>query len=352
MNNNKIGICGHFGGDEVFLDGQTVKTKIITNELIEKYGNQKISTVDTYGGIKNLFDHITNFIKLIRKCNNIIILPAQHSLPIFSIILCMLNSKRGNKVHYVVIGGWLPKYLKKRPLLKKMVKKFDYIYVETETMKEKLDLLGLENIVILPNTKQLNIIDNEAIVTEYTEPYNLCTFSRITKQKGIETAIEAVEYINSKYGKEVYTLTNYGQIDPLYKQRFSELMSTVPPYIKYGGMVNYEDTTDTLKNYFALIFPTEFYTEGLPGTVLDAYSAGLPVISSRWESFNDIIDENITGIGYTFNNKKELIKLLDIIYTKPSIIINMKVNCVNKSKEYLPQEALKPLIRRLDDVDL
>ena len=348
MNDFKIGICGHFGGDEVFLDGQTVKTKIITNELIKKYGKHTISTMDTYGGIKKLFNHITNFIKLIQECDNIIILPAHHSLLVFSIILYIFNiKKRRKKVHYIVIGGWLPEYLKKRPLLKKIIKKFDYIYVETENMKEKLDILGLENIVILPNTKNLNIIDNKDIVTEYTEPYNLCTFSRITKQKGIETAIEAVKYINSKYGKEVYTLTNYGQIDPIYKQRFSELMSTVPPYIKYGGMVNYEDTTDTLKNYFALIFPTEFYTEGLPGTILDAYSAGLPVISSRWESFEDIIDENITGIGYTFNNKKELIELLESILKKPNIIISMKVNCVNKSKEYLPRLALKPLFRRL-----
>ena len=29
----KIGICGHYGGGKNCLDGQTIKTKIITKEL-------------------------------------------------------------------------------------------------------------------------------------------------------------------------------------------------------------------------------------------------------------------------------------------------------------------------------
>jgi hypothetical protein len=53
-----------------------------------------------------------------------------------------------------------------------------------------------------------------------------------------------------------------------------------------------------LKDYFALLFPTHFYTEGIPGTVIDAYAAGIPVISAKWESYSDVIDEGVTGIGY------------------------------------------------------
>ena len=39
----KIGVCGHFGGNRNFLDGQTVKTKIITRELQKKYGDAEHS---------------------------------------------------------------------------------------------------------------------------------------------------------------------------------------------------------------------------------------------------------------------------------------------------------------------
>ena len=48
----RIGIIGHFGGRETFLDGQTVKTKILYNELISA-GYQKIVCVDTYYNQRN-----------------------------------------------------------------------------------------------------------------------------------------------------------------------------------------------------------------------------------------------------------------------------------------------------------
>lgn len=48
-----------------------------------------------------------------------------------------------------------------------------------------------------------------------------------------------------------------------------------PPYIKYCGTVSFDKTTEVLKEYFALVFPTRFYTEGIPGTIIDAFASGL-----------------------------------------------------------------------------
>ena len=43
----KIGIIGHFGGTNNFVDGQTVKTKNLQS-LLEDYGKLETYTVDTY----------------------------------------------------------------------------------------------------------------------------------------------------------------------------------------------------------------------------------------------------------------------------------------------------------------
>ena len=45
--NKPIGIIGHFGGTEVFLDGQTVKTKTLYQELIAS-GIEHIVVADTW----------------------------------------------------------------------------------------------------------------------------------------------------------------------------------------------------------------------------------------------------------------------------------------------------------------
>lgn len=347
----KVGVCGHFGNGHDFFDGQTIKTKIITSQLQKKIGIENVLFLDTYGGKKKLFSHSFGMVKMLYKCENIIILPAQNGLLFFAPLLIILNPIFKRKLHYIVIGGWLPSYLKTKKWLIYVLKKFNYIYVETNTMLEALDNIDIKNTVLLPNTKELKIVDLDSINNSYNEPYLLCTFSRITPQKGIEEIINAVIQINKKYNRTVFELHNYGQIDMNYEKRFKQLIDKAPQFIKYKGIVEFDKSSDVLKKYFALVFPTLFYTEGIPGTIIDAYAAGLPVISSKWESFDDIILDGMTGIGYKFGSYVELVSSLDKICNNPELVNNMRLNCILKAKEYLPDNALMPLIRKINDTE-
>ena len=89
-------------------------------------------------------------------------------------------------------------------------------------------------------------------------------------------------------------------------------------------MVPYDKSVDVIKNYYALLFPTKFITEGVPGTIIDAYSAGVPVIASRWHSFTDVIDDGITGIGYEIYNNELLIKMIKEAIQSPEKMMEMK----------------------------
>jgi glycosyltransferase involved in cell wall biosynthesis len=211
-----------------------------------------------------------------------------------------------------VIGGWLPEFLQKRKFLANILKKFDGIYVETNTMRTALEAQGFTNVFVMPNCKNLQILSEDELVYSDGAPLKLCTFSRVVREKGIEDAINAVRAVNETIGKTVYTLDIYGQVDATQTEWFDELQKSFPEYVSYKGCVDANKSVEVLKYYFALLFPTHYYTEGIPGTIIDAYAAGVPVISARWESFADIIDEKLTGIGYDFGNKQDLIhKLLD-----------------------------------------
>lgn len=347
----KVGICGHYGKNKPFFDGQTVKTKIITSQIEKEIGKENVLCVDTYGGKKKLILHLCGIVHILKECNHVIILPAQNGLLIFAPVMAILNLIFKKKLHYVVIGGWLPSYIQKRKWLQRALKRFDYIYVETNTMRELLQRIGMDNIVLLPNSKQLRIVDSESLVNWTKGPYSLCTFSRITQQKGIEDIITAVIKINTKYNRTVFKLDNYGQIDSNYERRFKALIEQSPEYIKYCGVVDFDKSVDVLKRYYALVFPTLFYTEGIPGTIIDAYAAGLPIISSKWESFVDIVDNGKTGIGYTFGNYEDLVFTLEEISNEPEILNSMRLNCVEKAKEYLPEKALVPLLKRITNVE-
>lgn len=330
----RVCVVGHFGHGENLLNGQTIKTKIITKGLTDQLGNEEVETIDTHGGAKALPRCIYQMGKAFKNCKNIIMLPAHNGVKIFTPIMLFLKVIFHRKLHYIVIGGWLPELLKSNIGLANKLKKFDAIYVETSTMKKALEKQGFENIVILPNCKDLKILKEDELVYNTSEPFKLCTFSRVMKEKGIEDAVEAVKAINNEEGRTVFTLDIYGQVDSEQTEWFDNLQKTFPEYVKYGGLVPFDKTVDVLKYYFALLFPTRFYTEGIPGTIIDAYAAGVPVICSRWENFNDVVTDGVDGIGYEFGNENGLKDILRRIEQNTEIINNMKKKCVLKANNY------------------
>ena len=344
----RVSIIGHFGFGFDYLDGQTIKTKIVSDELQRQLGQDQVQRFDTHGGWKTLLKAPFQVFHALNRSSNVLIFPAHNGLRVYAPLLAFLKRFfKNRKIHYVVIGGWLSKMLEKQKGLAKSLKKFDGIYVETNTMKQALVAQGFKNIFVMPNCKELTPISISELAYQNEAPYMLCTFSRVMKEKGIEDAIDAVKSINLEFGKTIYSLDIYGQVDPSQNEWFDNLKTELPDYIKYCGLVPFDKSVEVLKNYFALLFPTRFYTEGIPGTIIDAYAAGIPVISSKWQSFNDIVDDHVTGIGYEFNNIEDLKqKLLDIENCTEGVNA-LKLNCLRKSKQYLPNEAIKIIVKQL-----
>lgn len=48
-NKMKALVVGHFGFGEELLNGQTIKTKVVTKELEKEYGVHEILKIDTHG---------------------------------------------------------------------------------------------------------------------------------------------------------------------------------------------------------------------------------------------------------------------------------------------------------------
>lgn len=259
----RVCIIGHFGFGEELLNGQTIKTKIITNELEKQIGKNNIKKIDTCGGIKILLKAPFQIFYALKNNKNIIILPAHNGLRVYAPILAIGQYFfRNRKIHYVVIGGWLPEFLKNHRITKKSLYSFDGIYVETNTMKKAMQKQGFSNVYVMPNCKELQILKEDELICSFEKPYRLCTFSRVIKEKGIEDIVQVIEEINSKNEKNIYSLDIYGPIDSHYEDQFCKIKKKFPPYIKYCGTVSFDKTTEALKEYFALVFPTRFYTGG------------------------------------------------------------------------------------------
>lgn len=331
----KIAIIGHFGFGENLLNGQTIKTKILTDVLKEKLGEENITSIDTHGGAKALMVIVSKMASVFKNNSDIIMLPAHNGLLIFTPLLSFFNKFFRRNLHYVVIGGWLPEYLDNHKFTATLLRKnFKGIYVETSVMERDLRKRSFDNIYILPNYKNIETVAEEEISVIDGYPVKTCTFSRVTEKKGIADAIRAVIEINKEAGKTIIKLDIYGSIDGDFKAEFELLVANVPDYIMYKGAVDFDKTVQTLKNYDLQLFPTKFRTEGIPGSVVESFFAGVPVVASKWNSFDDVIDDEITGIGFEFGNYddfKEKLQTLAYDYEK---INQMKINCINAAEKY------------------
>lgn len=338
-----IGVCGVYGDGPGFSGGQPVKVKTMIRMLSDYYGADNIKTANTAGWKKHPVKMLMSCIKLARKCDGIIILPAHNGLKVFLPLFLYLRKIYHFKLFYSVIGGWLASKAAENPKLIFQLTQLDGIWVETRKMKSELTALGIENITVIPNIKYLSEVSQNHIKMR-SDTLHCCTFCRVIKDKGIEDAIKAIDNINEQ-GKYRATLDIYGPIFAGYKEEFETLMQTVSGAIRYKGCVEPSESVLTLCQYDVQIFPTHYRTEGVPGSIVDSYAAAVPVVASRWNSYDDIVVEGKTGLGYEMENIPELTARLQELCEDRSKLVQMANNCIKLyAEQYKPESAIKKII--------
>ena len=344
----KASVIGHLGIGHDFFDGQTVKTKNITNELRAQLGEAEVLTSDTHGGIKTLLKSPIVVLRAFCQTRNVIMLPAHNGLRVYGRLLPFYRRFfKNRKIHYVVIGGWLPQFLIKRKAISNALKTFDGIYVETNTMKNALEMQGFDNIFVMPNCKKLTVLSENELVYPSDLPYKLCTFSRVMKEKGIEDAVNAVVKVNELLERQVFSLDIYGQVDGAQTEWFDLLQKNFPSYIRYGGVIPFDESVDVLKGYFALLFPTCYEGEGFAGTLIDAYSAGVPVIASDWKYNSELVNENV-GCIYPTGDQVAFVDALKAVAINPTSLLCKKQFCLKEANKYKTNKVIQVLIEQIE----
>lgn len=341
----KLSVIGHFGFGKNLLNGQTIKTKILTDELARIYGEKQIRRYDTHGGWRYLIKMPFALWHALASSQAVIMMPAYKGIRLITPFLYAYNKLFHRQLIYIVIGGWLPKMLHSSKYLRSMLRHWNHVLVETECMKEELELMGLDNITVMPNCKRLSIIDHPAY---HEKQFRLCTFSRVMKEKGIEDAVNAVCLANKALGHEAFTLDIYGQIDARQQQWFEQICERFPSYIHYKGCIDYNDSVSVLSKHFALLFPTQFPTEGFAGTILDAFASGLPVLATDCRSNQLIISEGHTGFLFPVKSPKAISQLLINIAHDPAIVEKMRNECTAEARKYQPEVVIRTLTLLID----
>ena len=113
--------------------------------------------------------------------------------------------------------------------------------------------------------------------------------------------------------------------------------------------MSFDKSVDAIKDYYALLFPTCWLGEGFAGTIIDAFSAGLPVVASDWNCNKEIVDNRITGILYPNDEQKDLYESVKWIIEHSEQLFEMKKNCIREAKKYLPSQHIEKIISKMEN---
>ena len=113
----KVSVIGLFCTGEKVADGQSIKTRIVTREFEQSFGEENVLKIDTYGWKKKPLRLIRNCIQAMRHSANVVFMTDMGGIKVFPWLLTCMNVFTRRTIHYVVIGGWLVHFVQKRRLL-------------------------------------------------------------------------------------------------------------------------------------------------------------------------------------------------------------------------------------------
>lgn len=348
MSQGDIAVIGRVAEGTQLLDGQTIKTKILYEELRRCFPQRNVVCVDTYGYKKRMIPLLWQTFCAFRDCEHVFVLLSKKGRVFFYPLVTGLARLFHRRLYHDVIGGTLAQEAKETPSILRHLARFQVNWVEFQQMKTDLEALGLENVEVLPNFKRLNVLSPQDLPQGSTAPYTFTMFSRVCKTKGMTEAAEAVAAVNAQYGSPIAQLRIYGPVEEPYREEFSQVLARHEDCVRYMGCIPHDQSVQVLRDSFMLLFPSVYPGEGMPGTIIDAFSAGLPVIATDWNYNAELVKNGVTGYHYDWT-KPELLKE-HILYAiaHPEEVDAMRKHCLEEVEKYAPEAAMEQILRKMD----
>lgn len=335
-----IGVCGGF--DNSIINGQALRTMSITEQIVRIVGNKNVSVVKYANWKKRPVALLLEFLRQIKQSKALVVCPDERAIRFIIPIAVLFARFYKTRVFYVVIGGWLPVFLKKHRFLRERLSKIDGMFVQTNVLKNQLAEFGLSNVSILPNFR--NHGEKKLKKSEQTDAGVVKTFflSRIEDPKGVEEMIDVVKHVNCDRPR--CTLDIFGSVMPEFRTRFDELMAGFPEYIRYCGELKSEDINGVIWKYDLQLFPTKYRTEGFPGSILDAFYAGVPTLSAAWNSGKEVINDGLDGVLFEQFNYSDMENKLIALCDDSAFLNRLKEGARVRGEQYDGEKIVREML--------
>lgn len=341
----RVAVVGHLAAGGSGANGQILRTRLVVDELARRLGTDRVKVVDTGGGRAAALRALPHLLHARLACSDMIVMPGSRGLRRLLPLYARWSRRAGIRVHHLVVGGWLPRYLSERPDDLHALRAFDGLYVQTRRMRDELSAMGLDNVHLLPNFRRFP--HDRPLSGACRDPLRLVFLSRVVPEKGVELAIQAVEKVNEKRGRTVATLDLYGPVATDARAWFDALMERADTAIGYQGALPPEAVHEHLTKYDLMLFPSYYSGEAFPGVILDAMIAGIPVIASDWQDNGEFVEHGRTGLLCVTRDVDALTDAVRWSVEHADEVMRMKHESAARADAYHVDEIIPRLLDRL-----
>jgi glycosyltransferase involved in cell wall biosynthesis len=213
-------------------------------------------------------------------------------------------SLHGTANHFILLGPifvFFGKMFGKTVSVKKTAGRFDREYEKLDFFRKKLvdyvlknaDIVYFETKFLVEHFKDFNEKTywhpNIRRNPEYEfkdKPYQkkFAFISLIAEQKGMDVLLEASDKLDDSYTVDVYGKP----FEEKYTKEYFEKHKA-----NFKGALGPKEVLEKLQEYDVLVLPS--FEEGYPGIFIEAYSYGVPVLTTTLPRIKEIVEEGKTG---------------------------------------------------------
>lgn len=238
----------------------------------------------------------------------------------------------GKKTILHVHGSEFKVFYDKSPdIIKKFIEKtFDNADCVIVLSKQWKDIISQ-----ITKNENIQIVYNPIKIHEPNklEGANFLFMGRLGKRKGVFDIFEAAK---SVCGDVVINLYGDGEIDK----------SLAPENVKIHGWVSGEEKDKIFRNSDVLLLPS--YNEGLPISILEAMSYGMPIISTPVGGIVEAVENNVNGFIVNCGDTSDLAEKINALCDK-DLRLKMGAESFRLVKEKFDVEIIKTRLKEIYD---
>ncbi|MEO1516116.1 MAG: glycosyltransferase family 4 protein [Bacteroidota bacterium] len=218
-------------------------------------------------------------------------------------LLYILARVFGKKLVFRPFGGNIKEYTAsysswRRWIFERTVLKCDILFLQTEALMKHYEKYDV-------NTFQLPTSRNQPpeAMLRGKRPYQrrFIYLGFVREDKGMEALIAARQALGDDHTLHIYGI----MVEKKYEEKFQSVDKDL-----YKGVLSKAEVLPTLREYDVLILPTYYGGEGYPGSIIEAYSLGLPVITTRWKSIPEIVRHGYSGRLIDIQSNEQLLEAM------------------------------------------